>query len=142
MQPSPRETPPCYHPPNLESAAFYIRTNEGDGLAYREEQLHTVEEYAHENDYEVVAVYEDIEAPGKLLFHKPNLKAAIGNIKEREEWSVLIAAEERCFSETESARHELAHKFSLYGNRLECPGKSWDDFEADMKSYRREMSGR
>lgn len=126
----------------MESAAFYIRTNDADGLASREDQLRAIEGYAHENGYEIVAVYEDIEAPGKLLFHKPKLKEAIENIKEREEWSVLIAAEERCFSETESARHELAHKFSLYGNRLECPDKSWGDFEAGMKNYRREMSGR
>lgn len=125
----------------MENAAFYIRTNENDGLASREEQLRAIEHYAEENGYEVVARYEDVEAPGKLLFHKPDLKEAIGNIKEREEWSVLIAAEARCFSQTESARHELAHKFSLYGNRLECPDKSWDAFEAGMKNYRREMSG-
>jgi DNA invertase Pin-like site-specific DNA recombinase len=126
----------------VETAAFYIRTSNEGGLPSREEQLRAIEHYAGANGYTVVASYEDIEAPGKLLFHKPQLKAAIDNIKEREEWQVLIAADPRCFSETESARHELAHKFSLYGNRLECPDREWDEFEAGMKTYRREMSGR
>lgn len=126
----------------METAAFYIRTNSREDLPLREEQLRAVEHLAEENGYEVVVRYEDVEAPGGFLYHKPQLKEAIDNIKEREEWSVLIAAEERCFSETSSARHELAHKFSLYGNRLECPDQSWEEFEAGMKSYRREMSGR
>ncbi len=126
----------------METAAFYIRTNEEDGLTSREEQLRAVEHHAEENGYEIVARYEDIEAPGGFLYHKPQLKEAIDNIKEREEWSVLVAADARCFSDTESARHELAHKFSLYGNRLECPDQSWEEFEAGMKNYRREMSRR
>lgn len=126
----------------MGAAAFYIRTNSAEGLPSREEQLRAAEHFAASNGYEVVARYEDAEAPGKLLYHKPKLKEAIENIKEREEWEVLVAADERCFSETPSARHELSHKFSLYGNRLECPGKSWEEFEAGMKKYRREMSGR
>jgi DNA invertase Pin-like site-specific DNA recombinase len=126
----------------VSAAAFYIRTNSGEGLPPREEQLRAVENYAASKGYTVVFRYEDTEAPGKLLYHKPRLKEAIDNIKEREEWEVLVAADERCFSVTDSARHELAHKFSLYGNRLECPDKSWDEFEAGMKFYRREMSGR
>lgn len=126
----------------MSEAAFYIRTNSEEDLPSREEQLRAVEHYAASNGHEVVARYEDVEAPGKLLYHKPRLKEAIDNIKEREEWQILLAADERCFSQTESARHELAHKFSLYGNRLECPGKSWEEFEAQMKSYRRGMSGR
>lgn len=113
-----------------------------EGLPSHAEQLRAIEHHARANGYEAVARYEDIEAPGKLLYHKPQLKEAIDNIKEREEWAVLIAADPRCFSETDSARHELAHKFSLYGNRLECPDREWDEFEAGMKSYRREMSGR
>ncbi len=71
--------------------------------------------------YELVAAYEDLEAPGNLLYHRPGLKAAINNIKELEEWEVLVVADPRCVSDTESALHEFVHKFSLYGNRLESP---------------------
>jgi hypothetical protein len=38
--------------------------------------------------------------------------------------------------------HEFVHKFSLYGNRLESPARSWDELLSDMKVYRREMSRR
>lgn len=126
----------------MGAAAFYIRTNTGEGLPSHEEQLRAIEGHASANGYEVVARYEDLEAPGEFLYHKPSLREAINNIKELEEWEVLIAADPRCFSETESALHELAHKFSLYGNRLECPNRGWEEFEAGMRLYRREMSGR
>lgn len=126
----------------VSAAAFYIRTNSEEGLPSREDQVRAVEAHAAGKGYEVVARYEDLEAPGKLLYHKPCLKEAIDNIKEREEWEVLVAAAPECFSRTESAVHELAHKFSLYGNRLECPGRSWDEFERAMKKYRRGMSER
>ncbi|MGH3090027.1 MAG: recombinase family protein [Rubrobacteraceae bacterium] len=126
----------------MEKAAIYIRTNTGDDLPSREKQRAGIEAHAGASGYEIVAGYEDLEAPGEFLYHKPSLREAINNIKELEEWEVLVSADPRCFSETESALHELAHKFSLYGNRLECPNKSWEEFESEMKSYRREMSGR
>ncbi|AHY46182.1 Hypothetical Protein RradSPS_0899 [Rubrobacter radiotolerans] len=132
----------------MSRAAVYIRTDPSDlpsgedRLPDVEEQAAAVERLAAERGYTVVAHYRDLEAPGKLLYHKPALKRAIDNVKEHEEWEVLLAADERCFSETESARHELVHKFSLYGNRIECPGKSWPEFEAEMRAYRRKMSGR
>lgn len=125
---------------NVTSAASYIRTD--SSLPTREEQLAAVERLAARKGFEIVARYEDLEAPGEFLYHKPALREAINNIQELEEWQVLLAADPRCFSETPSARHELIHKFSLYGNRLECPEKDWESFEAGMKSYRREMSGR
>ena len=95
-----------------------------------------------ENGHEIVARYEDLEAPGTLLYHKPALKEAIENIKEEEEWEVLIVARPGCVSDDASAVHELVHKFSLYGNRLESPGRSWDELLDAMKSYRRSMAGR
>lgn len=121
-------------------AASYIRTDPEGELRAREEQKRAIESYARENGYEIVASYEDPGAPGKLLYHKPALKEAINNIKEKEEWEVLIVAHPRCISDDETALHEFVHKFSLYGNRLECPSRSWDEFLAAMKSYRREMS--
>ena len=132
----------------MSRAAIYIRTDPAEGPAGAErlpgggDQAAAVERFAAERGYTIVARYCDREAPGKLLYHKPALKRAIDNVKELEEWEVLLAADERCFSETESARHELVHKFSLYGNRVECPGKSWSEFEAEMRAYRRRMSGR
>jgi DNA invertase Pin-like site-specific DNA recombinase len=96
--------------------------------------------YAADNDYELVAHYEDLEAPGSLLYHRPGLKEAINNIKELEDWEVLLVSRPRCVSDTESALHEFVHKLSLYGNRLESPERTWEKFLADMKSYRRAMS--
>ena len=52
---------------------------------------------------------------------------------------MLLVAEPACVSDTESALHEFVHKLSLYGNRLESPARSWEDFLTDMKSYRRAM---
>ena len=53
-----------------------------------------------------------------------------------------MVADPRCVSDTESALHEFVHKLSLYGNRLESPTCSWEDFLADMKSYSRAMRSR
>ena len=96
--------------------------------------------YAAERDYDLVTHYEDLDSPGILLYHRPGLKEAIDNIKELEEWEVLVVAEPRCISDTDSALHEFVHKLSLYGNRLESPVCSWEDLLAGMKSYRRAMS--
>lgn len=123
-------------------AAYYIRTETGSGLPSYEEQLSEIEAYAATEGHELVASYEDPEAPGTLLYHKPALREAINNIKEVEDWEVLIVARPECVSDNDSAVHELVHKFALYGNRLECPTRTWDEFVADMKAYRREMSRR
>jgi hypothetical protein len=77
-----------------------------------------------------------------LLYHRPGLKNAINNIKEEEDWEVLLVAHPGCISDTESAVHEFVHKFSLYNNRLECPTRGWEEFLSAMKAYRREMSRR
>jgi DNA invertase Pin-like site-specific DNA recombinase len=111
-------------------------------LPTREEQRASVEAYADEKGHELVALYEDLGASGTLLYHRPGIKAAINNIKELEDWEVLIVAHPRCVSETESALHEFVHKFSLYGNRLECPTRTWEEFLSAMKAYRRAMSRR
>ncbi len=111
-------------------------------LPTREEQRASVEAYADEQGHELVAHYEDLEASGTLLYHRPGLKAAINNIKELEDWEVLIVAHPRCVSETDSALHEFVHKFSLYGNRLECPTRTWEEFLSTMKAYRRAMTRR
>lgn len=121
-------------------AASYIRTDPEGGLPTRDEQISAIVAYAAENDHDLVAHYEDLAAPGLLLYHRPSLKEAINNIKELEEWEVLVVADPRCISDTESALHEFVHKLSLYGNRLESPGRPWEEFLADMKSYRRAMS--
>lgn len=121
-------------------AASYIRTDPEGGLPTRDEQISAIVAYAAENDHDLVAHYEDLAAPGLLLYHRPSLKAAINNIKEIEDWEVLVVADPRCISDTESALHEFVHKLSLYGNRLESPGRPWEEFLADMKSYRRAMS--
>ncbi|MGF1471117.1 MAG: recombinase family protein [Rubrobacteraceae bacterium] len=126
----------------MAKAASYIRTDAGGELPPREEQQASIEAYAAEKGHELVAAYEDLEAPGILLYHRPGIKAAINNIKEEEEWEVLVVAHPRAISDTESARHELVHKFSLYDNRLESPAKGWDSFLEEMKAYRREMSQR
>ncbi|MGB3635732.1 MAG: recombinase family protein [Rubrobacteraceae bacterium] len=126
----------------MARAASYIRTDiEGD-LPSLEDQRSTIESYATEHGHELVATYEDLQAPGVLLYHRPGIKEAINNIKEEEDWEVLLVAHPRAVSDTESARHELVHKFSLYNNRLECPLRSWDEFLEEMKAYRREMSRR
>ncbi len=123
-------------------AASYIRTEPEGALPTREEQLAAVRAYAADNGHELVAHYEDLDAPGVFLYHRPGLKEAINNIKELEDWEVLLVALPRCVSDTESALHEFVHKLSLYGNRLESPERPWEEFLADMKSYRRAMSQR
>ena len=120
-------------------AASYIRTDPEGALPTQEEQTAAISAYAAASGHELVARYEDLEAPGRLLYHRPGLKAAINNIKELEDWEVLIIAEPACVSDTESALHEFVHKLSLYGNRLESPARPWEDFLAAMKSYRHEM---
>ena len=120
-------------------AASYIRTDPEGALPTQEEQTATISAYAAASGHELVARYEDLEVPGRLLYHRPGLKATINNIKELEDWEVLIIAEPACVSDTESALHEFVHKLSLYGNRLESPARSWEDFLAAMKSYRHEM---
>jgi DNA invertase Pin-like site-specific DNA recombinase len=123
-------------------AASYIRTDPEGELPTREEQQTTIEAYAAEQGHELVAAYEDLEAPGTLLYHRPGLKQAINNIKELEDWEVLVVAHPQCISDTESALHEFVHKFSLYGNRIECPTRSWEELLSAMKAYRRAMSRR
>ncbi len=96
--------------------------------------------HAAENSHDLVAHYKDLDAPGLLLYHRPGLKQAINNIKELEDWEVLVVAQPRCVSDTDSALHEFVHKLSLYGNRLESPARPWEDLLADMRSYRRAMA--
>jgi DNA invertase Pin-like site-specific DNA recombinase len=120
-------------------AASYIRTDPAGALPTAEVQAAAISAYAAASGHELVTRYEDLEAPGLLLYHRPGLKAAINNIKELEDWEVLLVADPRCVSDTESALHEFVHKLSLYGNRLESPARPWEDLLADMKSYRREM---
>ena len=120
-------------------AASYIRTESEGGLPTEDEQMAAIEAYAAENGHDLVAHYKDLDAPGLLLYYRPGLKEAINNIKELENWEVLVVAEPRCVSDTDSALHEFVHKFSLYGNRLESPVHPWEDLLADMRSYRRAM---
>jgi DNA invertase Pin-like site-specific DNA recombinase len=120
-------------------AASYIRTDPDGALPTEEEQTAAISAYAAAAGHELVARYEDLGAPGLLLYYRPGLKEAINNIKELEDWEVLLVAEPRCVSDTESALHEFVHKLSLYGNRLESPARPWEDFLADMKFYRRAM---
>jgi len=123
----------------MTKAALYIRTDPEGELPNAAEQRALLEAYADENGYEVAARYEDPDAPGELLYRKPGLRAAIHNIKEEEDWEVLLVALPRCVSDTESALHELVHKLSLYGNRLESPQRTWEAFLSAMKAYRRGM---
>ena len=123
-------------------AASYIRTDPESELPTMEEQRAAIEAYAAKEGYELVAAYEDLDARGNLLYHRPGLKAAINNIKELEDWEVLVVAHPRCVSDTGSALHEFVHKFSLYGNRLESPARPWEESLSAMKAYRREMSRR
>ena len=126
----------------MTRAATYIRTDPEGELPSAQEQRGALERYAAKEKYKIVARYEDLDAAGFLLYHRPGLKEAINNIKEEEDWEVLLVAHPRCISDTESAVHELAHKFSLYNNRLECPIRSWEEFLSAMKAYRCEMSRR
>jgi DNA invertase Pin-like site-specific DNA recombinase len=126
----------------MSKAATYIRTDPGGELPSAQEQLEVLEAYAANKGHEVVACYEDLDASGFLLYHRLGLKAAINNIKEEEDWEVLLIAHPRCVSDTESAVHEFVHKLSLYNNRLECPTRAWEEFLSAMKAYRREMSRR
>ena len=121
-------------------AAAYIRTDPEGELPSRDSQRAAIVEYAEATGHRLVAVYEDLDAPGQLLYHRPGIKAAIDNIKEEEDWEVLVVAHPRAVSDTDSAVHEFVHKLSLYNNRLECPLRAWDEFLAAMKSYRRAMS--
>ena len=126
----------------MARAALYIRTNPTGELPAREAQRTAGLAYAAEHGLQVVAEYQDLGATGHLLYHKPGLRAAINNIKEEEDWEVLIIADPCCVSDDASALHELVHKFSLYGNRLEGPGHEWEGLLLRMKAYRREMSRR
>jgi DNA invertase Pin-like site-specific DNA recombinase len=121
-------------------AASYIRTEPEGGLPTEDEQMAAIVAHAAENGHDLVAHYKDLDAPGLLLYHRPGLKQAINNIKELEDWEVLVVAQPRCVSETDSAVHEFVHKLSLYGNRLESPARPWEDLLADMRSYRRAMA--
>ena len=123
-------------------AASYISTDPEGALPTHEEQRTAIELYAEGKGHELVAAYEDLGAPGTFLYHRPGLRESINNIKELEDWEVLVVAHPRCVSETTSALHELVHKFSLYGNRLESPTRTWEEFLSAMKAYRRTMSRR
>ena len=120
-------------------AASYIRTEPEGGLPPEDEQMAAIVAYAAENGHDLVAHYKDLDAPGLLLYYRPGLKEAINNIKELEDWEVLVVARPGSISDTESAVHEFVHKLSLYGNRLESPARPWEDLLADMRSYRRAM---
>src|ERR687897_2881965 len=117
------QTTPVLSSPLVTRAASYIRTDPDGELPEAEEQRAAVAAYAAAKGYELVAAYEDLEAPGNLLYHRPGLKAAINNIKELEDWEVLLVAHTRCVSDSGSAVHEFAQKFPLYGNRLESPAR-------------------
>jgi DNA invertase Pin-like site-specific DNA recombinase len=119
-----------------------VRTDPAGELPSAQVQRSVLEEYAAKKGHEIVARYQDLGAPGFHLYHRPGLKGAINNIKEEEDWEVLLVAHPRCISDTESAVHEFVHKFSLYNNRLECPTRGWEEFLSAMKAYRREMSRR
>ena len=124
----------------MSSAAIYIRTDEAGRLPEAEEQRERLRALAEERGHEVVAEYSDLAAPGYMLYHRDGLKAAIENIKESEDWEVLLTVEPECISETETSVHEFVHKFSLYNNRLESPRRSWVEYLAAMQDYRREMA--
>lgn len=126
----------------MDRAASYIRTDPEGKLPTHEDQRSAIENYSSERGYELVAEYEDLEAPGHLLYHRPGLKEAIDNIKEKEDWEVLLVFEPSAISDTNSALHEFVHKFSLYGNRLEAPGHGWEESLEAMIAYRRAMARR
>ncbi len=60
-----------------------MRTNSEGRLLPAEEQRTALEAYAREKGYAMVAHYEDLVAPGVLLYRRPGLKEAM-NIKEEE----------------------------------------------------------
>ncbi len=126
----------------MPRAAIYIRTDPSGTPPSHPEQEAACEAFAAKHGHEIVARYEDPGAPGTLLYHKPALKEAISNIKEKEDWETLIVARPGCISDDESALHEFVHKLSLYGNRLESPGRPWEECLAAMKAYRRAMARR
>jgi DNA invertase Pin-like site-specific DNA recombinase len=126
----------------VSRAASYIRTDPDGELASQEQQYASIEAYAAENGHELAAHYEDLNAPGTLLYHRPGIKAAINNIKEEEDWEILIVADPGTISDTETARHEFVHKFSLYNNRIESPQRDWESLLSEMRAYRRSMSQR
>ena len=126
----------------MARAATYIRTDPEGELPSAQEQRDALRAYAAREGHEIVVRYEDLGAPGFLLYHRPGLKSAINNVKEEEDWEVLLVAHPRCISDTASAVHEFVHKLSLYNNRLECPARGWEEFLSEMKAYRREMSRR
>ena len=116
-----------------ERAAIYLGTDPEGHLPPAEEQRAALEAYARGKGYAVLAYYEDLDAPRVLLYHWPGLKQAINNIKE-EGWELLLVADPRCISETETALHEFVHKFSLYNNRVESPQRGWEELLADTKA--------
>ena len=126
----------------VSRAASYIRTDTDGELPTRDEQQSAIRAYAALTGHALVAAYEGLGAPGVLREHRRGRKEAINNVKELEDGEVVIDAHPRCISDTDSALHEFVHKFSLYGNRLESPARTWDEFLAAMKAYRREMSQR
>ncbi len=127
---------------SVARAALYIRTGPEGELPDRYQQKDAGTAYAANHGHEIVAAYQDLRASGRLLYHKPGLKEAINNIREEEDWEVLIVASPLCVSDDESALHELVHKFTLYGNRLEGPSHDWEHLVMRMKAYRRAMSRR
>lgn len=124
----------------MERAATYIRTDPEGELPGVEEQQAALQEYAQSRGYTPVASYEDLEAPGYLLYYRPGIKQAIENIKEEEDWDVLLVYDPCVVSDTESALYEFVHKFSLYNNRIESPNRSWDEMLEAMMAYRRAMA--
>ena len=110
-----------------DAGCILHRTDPEGGLPTEGEQQAAIVAYAAERGSRARRHYEDLEARGILLYHRPGLKDAINNIKELEEWEVLVVAQPRCVSDTDSALHEFVHKFSLYGNRLESPARPWEE---------------
>ena len=83
-------------------AATYIRTDPEGELPSAQEQREALEAYAAKEGYEIVTSYEDLEASGFLVYHRPGLRRAIANIKEAEAWEVVLVVHCRCVSESES----------------------------------------
>jgi len=89
----------------MARAATYIRTDPEGELPSAQEQREVLEAYAAKEGYEIVARYEDLDAPGFLLYHRPGLKEAVGNIKEEEDWEVLLVAHRRGVVDREEEVH-------------------------------------
>ena len=70
---------------SVSRAASYIRTDTDGELLTKEEQQIAIRAYAASAGHELVAAYEDLGAPGVLLYHRPGLKEAINNVKELED---------------------------------------------------------